>query len=87
MRIEVTRAARQQTATEAAYQEAVQGIPAVPAAAADLECPVLPAPVSAAAHRAAPETVQTARPAAIPITAHPAHQLRLNQDGQTDQVD
>ena len=51
------------------------------------ECPVLPDPVSAAAHRAAPETVQTARPAAIPITAHPAHQLRLNQDGQTDQVD
>ena len=33
VRIEVTRAARQQTATEAAYQEAVQGIPAVPAAA------------------------------------------------------
>lgn len=31
VRIEVTRAARQQTATEAAYQEAVRGIPAVPA--------------------------------------------------------
>lgn len=33
VRIEVTRAARQQTATEVAYQEAVQGIPAVLAAA------------------------------------------------------
>lgn len=33
MRIEVTRAARQQTATEAAYQEAVREVPAVPAAA------------------------------------------------------
>ena len=44
VRIEVTRAARQQTATEAAYQEAVQGIPAVPAAAirGALEATVIP---------------------------------------------